>query len=499
MAKNYLAFDLGASSGRGIIGTLEDGKLSLKEIHRFVNGPQEKNDSLFWDFKSICNEIKAGLKKAFAENPDISSIGIDTWGVDYVLFDRDTGKVKCQPYNYRDPRTDDIWLEVEKTISLDAVYARTGIQYMQLNTLYQLVAHNQQRPQDFDNAVLLFIPDALTYMLCGEMTCEYSEASTSNLLDPVKRDWDFELIEMLGLPKDIFPEVVPPCSKAATLKPEFQKLLGCGSVEVVKVGAHDTASAVAAVPAPTDRNWAYVSCGTWALLGAELDQPLCSEEAGKAPFTNEGGLENKIRFLTNIMGTWLFQETRREWNEAYRNISFAEMEAMARDAKPLKYLVNPNDASFLTPGDMPERIRDFCEDTGQGTPKSDSEILRCIYDSLALYFRTKTAQLEKILGVEYQCLNIVGGGTKDQMLMQMTADCLGITVESGPVEATAIGNLLAQAITDGDITNLADAREVVKASFPIVEFKPNSDLKPQYDAAMVRFNEICSKTIGLSV
>ncbi|QSH40522.1 rhamnulokinase [Lentisphaerota bacterium ZTH] len=491
MAKSYLAFDLGASSGRGIIGTFDDGKLSLQEIHRFVNGPQEKNDSLFWDFKLICKEIKSGLKKAFTENPDISSIGIDTWGVDYVLFDRDTGKIKCQPHNYRDPRTDDIWLEVEKTVSLGELYARTGIQYLQFNTLYQLVAHNRQRPQDFENAVLLFMPDALTYMLCGEMTCEYSVASTSNLLDPVKRNWDFDLIDMLGLPRNIFPKIVQPCTKAAVLKPELQKAIGCGPVEIVKVGAHDTASAVAAVPAPTDRSWAYVSCGTWALLGAEIDQPLCSPEAGKAPFTNEGGLENKIRFLTSIMGTWPFQETRREWNEAYRNITFADMEAMAGEAEPLKYLIDPNDTSFLTPGDVPERIREFCENTGQGTPESDAEILRCIYDSLALYFRKKILQLEKILAANYQCLNIVGGGTKDKTLMQMTADCLGITVEAGPVEATAIGNLLGQAITAGDIGSLAEARKVVKASFQIIEFIPDSNLKPQYDAAMLKFKKIC--------
>jgi sugar (pentulose or hexulose) kinase len=491
VVKSYLAFDLGASSGRAIIGRIDGECLSLEEVHRFVNGPMEKDGALFWDFPSLSQEILTGLKKALEKEPGISSIAIDTWGVDYVLFSKTSGEMVRLPYHYRDSRTDNIPEKVYKIIPQDKLYERTGIQYMQLNTLYQLVAHNEQHPEDFNDSVMLLMPDALTYILNGEMTCEYTEATTTNLLDPVARNWDFELIDMLGLPRSIFPEIVESCTVSAPLKPELQKELGCGPISVVKIGSHDTASAVAAVPAPTDRNWAYVSCGTWALLGAEIDSPILTGEAGEAPFTNEGTINNKIRFLTNIMGTWLFQETRRVWNEAGRNISFAEMEKLSLQAKGLEYLANPNDGLFLNPGNMPERIAEFCRKTGQGEIPGDSEVLRCIYDSLALYFRSKLEKLEKILGVEYQCLNIVGGGTKDRRLMQLTADALGIPVEAGPVEATAVGNILGQGIADGDIASLDAARQIVKNSFEVIKYEPDTASKGCWDAAMAKFSKVC--------
>jgi sugar (pentulose or hexulose) kinase len=488
MANKYLAFDLGASSGRAIIGTIDSGKLSLEEVHRFINGPIEKNGSLFWDFEAQCAEIKTGLKKALAKAPDISSIAIDTWGVDYVLFDRDSGKMIRPPYNYRDSRTDNIPEKVYKVISQKKLYERTGIEFMQLNTLYQLVAHKETHPEDFENSVMLLMPDALTYMLNGAMTCEYSEASTTNLLDPVKRDWDFELIDMLGLPRSIFPEIAFPGTKSNPLTQAVQDELGCGSIPVVKVGSHDTASAVGAVPAPADRDWAYISCGTWALFGAELETPIRNDEARLGPFTNEGGLDEKILFLSNIMGTWLFQETRRIWNEAGRDVSFADMGIMASSGEAFKYLVNPNNGLFLTPGDMPAKVREFCVLSGQDTPQTDGDVLRCIYESLAVYFRTKLEKLEKILGVNYKSLNIVGGGIQDRKLMQYTADCLGFPVEAGPVEATAIGNILAQAIADGDLPSLAAARELVKNSFDVEIYQPCSENKAKWDAAVEKFN-----------
>jgi sugar (pentulose or hexulose) kinase len=491
MIKKYLAFDLGASSGRAIIGTINDGKLLLEEVHRFVNGPIEKDGSLFWDFEKQCAEIRTGLKKALSIAPDISSIAIDTWGVDYVLFNRNSGKMVRLPYHYRDSRTDDIPEKVYEIISQNELYKRTGIEFMQLNTLYQLVAHKEAHPEDFEDSVMLVMPDALTYMLNGAMTCEYSEASTTNLLDPVKRNWDFELIEMLGLPKSIFPEIAFPCTKSAPLKAELQKEFNCGAIPVVKVGSHDTASAVGAVPAPADRDWAYISCGTWALFGAEIDSPIRTDEARLGPFTNEGGLDEKILFLSNIMGTWLFQETRREWNEAGRNISFAEMEKLANAGEAFKYLINPNDNLFLTPGDMPAKIREFCSKTGQQVPETDSDVLRCIYDSLAVYFRTKLEKLEKILGVKYESLNIVGGGIKDGKLMQCTADCLGFPVVAGPVEGTAIGNILAQAIADDDVKDLAAAREIVKKSFDVEVYNPDKSDKAEWDKVVEKFVQLC--------
>lgn len=468
--KNFLAFDFGASSGRAIMGTICKGKMTLTEVHRFVNGPLEIDGELFWDFDAQIREIKEGIRKALATGMPISSIAIDTWGVDYVLFRRDGTPVR-RPYHYRDVRTEGIPQEVFKIVPEEEVYRRTGIQLMQLNTLYQLYAHHKAHPEDFRDTTMLMIPDAMTFMLCGAMTCEYSEASTSNLLDAAACEWDFELISKLGLPKNVFPQIVKPCTAAGVLRPELQKELGCGPIPVVKVGSHDTASAVASVPAPAQGEWAYVSCGTWALLGAELKKPFISEQTRTVPLTNEGGLEGTIRFLTNIMGTWLLQETRRVWNEAGRKISFAEIEQMAKNAKPRQYFVDPNDSRFLTPGDMPARVREICRNPAM----TDAEVCRCIYDSLALCFRRKITLLQQILGVKYECLNMVGGGTKDGFLMQLTADALGIPVVAGPIEATAAGNILAQAVTAGLVPDLAAAREIIKQSFELQTYTPSAD------------------------
>lgn len=489
MEKSYLAFDLGASSGRGIIGKIKDGKLHLTEIHRFGNGPVEKDGALYWEFDKLCKEIKTGIKKAVAGGEKISSIAIDTWGVDYVLFKN--GVPVRMPYHYRDSRTDAVPEKIYKIVPQKEIYARTGIQFMQLNTIYQLYAHKEAHPEDFNGSVMLLMPDALTYMLNGDISCEYSDASTSNLLNPSSRDWDFELIKRLGIPCSIFPKIVQPCSKSLPLKKSVEDEIGCGPIPVVKVGSHDTASAVAAVPAPLNKKWAYISVGTWALLGAELDAPILTEEAGEAPFTNEGGLNKKIRFLTNIMGTWLFQETRRVWNEQGRNLGFADMNKMAKAAKGLQFFVNPNDNTFLSPGDMPARVAAFCKAHGQGELPDDGAVLRCIYDSLALYFRVKLEILQDMLGVKYECLNIVGGGTQDTLLMQLTADCLGIPVVAGPVEATAIGNIMAQAIAGGDIYSLAEGREIVRKSFEVQEYVPDQSTKKAWDAAVKSFLKIC--------
>ncbi|MFA6103416.1 MAG: FGGY-family carbohydrate kinase [Victivallaceae bacterium] len=489
MEKSYLAFDLGASSGRGIIGKIKDGKLHLTEIHRFGNGPVEKDGALYWEFDKLCKEIKTGIRKAVATGEKISSIAIDTWGVDYVLFKN--GAPVRAAYHYRDSRTDAVPEKVYKIIPQKEIYARTGIQFMQLNTLYQLYAHKEAHPEDFNGSVMLLMPDALTYMLNGDISCEYSEASTSNLLNPGSRDWDFELIKRLGIPCSVFPKIVPPCSKSLPLKKSVEDEIGCGPIPVVKVGSHDTASAVAAVPAPLNKKWAYISVGTWALLGAEIDAPILTEEAGEAPFTNEGGLNRKIRFLTNIMGTWLFQETRRVWNEQGRNLGFADMNKMAKAAQGLQFFIDPNDNAFLSPGDMPAKVAAFCREHGQGDIPGDGALLRCIYDSLALYFRIKLEKLQTMLGVKYECLNIVGGGTQDTLLMQLTADCLGIPVIAGPVEATAIGNIMAQAIAGGDIYSLAEAREIIRKSFEVQEYVPEQSTKKAWDAAAKSFLKTC--------
>lgn len=490
MGKKLLAFDLGASSGRAILGVYENGKLTLTETHRFINGPVEKSGSLYWDYPALVNELVTGIKKTLALAPDIDGIGIDTWGVDYVLFDRNSGKMKRLPYHYRDSRTENVPEKVWQLVSPGELYARTGTQFMILNTIYQLFAHGKEHPEDFVNAIMLPMPDALAYALGGEQTAEYTMASTSNLLNPITRKWDFDIIDKLKLPRDIFPDVVMPSNIGGTLSEKLRRELKCGKIPIIKVGSHDTASAVAATPAPEKGDWAYLSCGTWALLGAELDEPILTSAASEVPFTNEGGLRGKIRFLTNIMGSWLLQETRRVWNEAGRNVSFAQMEAMARESEMCKYFINPNDMSFLTPGDMPERVRKFCAGSGQGVPETDGEVLRAIYDSLALYFKMKLGALSGMLNAHYDVFNVVGGGVKDGLLMQLTADALNIPVLAGPVEATATGNLLSQLICLGELSSLAEAREVVKKSVELKKFVPNAENNRRFEAAAGKFGAL---------
>lgn len=484
MRKVFLAFDLGASSGRGILGILADGRIELREIHRFDNGPLNRGGELFWDFPALCAELKKGIDLAFAAEPVIDGIGIDTWGVDYVFFDRATLEPKRLPYNYRDRRTDHIAEKIWAKIPRAELYRRTGIQHMQLNTICQLAAHQEAHPEDFSNAVFLPIPDALALYLGGAATAEYTECSTTGLLDPAARAWDWEIVDRLGLPRDVFPEIVQPGTPAGTLKPEF----GHGPVPIWKVASHDTASAVAAVPEPAGGPL-YISCGTWALLGAETAAPNCSPEAEKVPFTNEGGTDGTIRFLTNIMGSWLLQETRRSWREAGRALSYDAMENMARAAVPGKFLINPCDPVFLPPDDMPGRIRKFCAEHGQGEIPDDAALLRAVYDSLALAFARGIAGLEAILGKSFPVLHTVGGGTRDALLMQLAADASGKAVEAGPVEATAVGNILMQARAAGVCPDLATAREWVKSSFPVRRFTPDPESGKVFAGLRERFEK----------
>ncbi len=485
--KNFLAFDLGASSGRGIIGTLENGKLSMQEIHRFPNGPVEIDGSFYWDYDRLCNELKTGLKNALATGVKLDGIAIDTWGVDYVFFDKTTGKARRRPYNYRDTRTVSAAEKLWKKITPSELYQYTGIQCMTLNTIYQLCAHKAEHPEDFENSFFLPIPDALAYFLGGKAVAEYTFCSTTNLLDPVKRQWHWELIDKLELPREIFPEIVQAGSAAGALSAELCAELGCDPIPIFKCGAHDTASAVAAVPAPVSGQWAYLSAGTWALLGAEIDAPMISAVSEKESITNEGGVGGKIRFLTNIMGSWLFQELRRVWNEEGKNLSFNDMEQMARASEPCKYFINPNSTEFAAPGDMPGNIRAFLKRTGQGEEFTDAEVVRAVYDSLALYFSAKLGLLEKILDSRYACLNVVGGGTKDGFLMELTSSALDRQVVAGPIEATAAGNILVQAMASGELDSLDSIREVIRNSFELKTFSPDPAMAAAYAAAADKF------------
>ena len=488
--KYFLAFDLGASSGRAILGALENGKLDLQEVHRFENGHKRVDDSLYWDYPTLAEELKSGLGKAAAITRDIAAIGIDTWGVDYVLFDRSSKELVRLPYHYRDERGDRGVEAVRKIISQDDLYKRTGIQMMPFNTVYQLKAHSMEHPGELKNSTFLPIPDALALALGGDFTAEYTHVSTGNLLDPAKRSWDWELIDMLGLPREIFPEIVQPCTVGGKLSDELAAKYGLKNIPIVKVGSHDTASAVGAVPVPAGADAAYVSCGTWALLGCELADPCC--DVTKQTFTNEGGLNGKIRYLTNIMGCWLLQECRRDFKLRGMDASFDTLEAMAESAKPCGFLFNPNSPDFMAPDNMPERIKNYCIATKQPGAEnmSDAAILRAVYDSLALCMADKLFELEKCVGKEYKVLNIIGGGTKDSRLMSETASAIGKPVVAGPIEATAIGNILAQAVTVGAIADWSEARNVVRNSFPVVNYEPDAGLQKIFAEGMKKFKTL---------
>ena len=462
----YLAFDLGASSGRAILGCVRDGRLELEEIHRFKNYPYEKNGHYFWNFRALLGELETGLKKACAAVPDLTSFSIDTWGVDYALFRG--GELLHDPYCYRDGRTEAAIEEFHKRIGKADFYARNGIQPLVFNTIYQLCAELRDDPAALDGSVMLLMPDALHYMLTGTATSEITIASTGALLKASSPEWDADALSTLaGLPSGLFKKLVPPASPAGCLKPETAARLGIPRIPAVKCASHDTASAVLAMPCADPEKALYISLGTWALLGAELRSAVLTPEALESHFTNERGVEDTFRFLCNIMGTWLLQETRRTWAERGRDIPFADMEAMAAPLDGQPFRIDPDDPVFFPPGDMPERVRRYCAEHGQGEIPSDATLVRCIYDSLADCFRKRIEQLEIITDRRFDTLNILGGGTRDRFFMRLVARTTGRRVLAGPTEATAIGNILAQMIANGDLKNAAEARALVAKSFPL--------------------------------
>ena len=485
--KHYLAFDLGASSGRAILGTIDHGNVTLKELHRFENGPIAINGGLFWNLLGLFAELKAGLKAALREGVEISSIAIDTWGVDYAFID-EQGFFAGFPRNYRDPRTEDVMPKLFDTIDKQTIYSLTGIQFLPLNTICQLAASVRDHDRTLDIAdKLLFIPNALTYLFCGNQSAEYSIATTSQLYNPSTHDWAWEIIDALGLKRSLFPAITPPCTLAGTLLPELQQELKCGPIPVVLVGTHDTASAVAAVPADGSQSWAYLSSGTWSLLGVELDQPLVTAAAMQANYTNEGGVGGKIRFLKNIMGLWLIQECRSEWKRRNQNYTFDQLDDMAAKAEPFRSLIDPNDPSFTTPGDMPARIADFCRRTGQPVPETPGQILRTALESLALKYRQCVDDLEAITEKPIELLHLVGGGCKNTLLNQFTANAIARPVQTGPVEATALGNIVSQAIALGHVSSLQEARDIIRNSTDAQTYHPDPTTRQQWEDAYRKF------------
>lgn len=456
MAKHYLAVDLGASSGRTIVGTLDNGKLTLAEMNRFWNGPTEVRGSLLWDFVHLLRNIKEGIALAKKEYGDgLVSMGIDTWGVDFGLFDAD-GNLLRNPVNYRDSRTVGMFEKVFERIPKEEVFAQTGVQFMELNTLYQLMSLSLEDSFQYRSASkLLFSPDLLSYWLTGNMVAERSIASTSQFYNPATKNWAYDVLEKLGIRTDLFAELVDP----GTVIGDHHGL------PVVTVGGHDTACAFAAVPVQEGEQCAFLSSGTWSLLGTELAEPVINEESLAANFTNEVGVCGTVRFLKNLSGLWMLQELRRNWNEQDFDYSWAAMERMALDAQPFEFFVDPSDESFLAPGDMAGRIQDYCERTGQARPETHAQILRTAYEGLALLYADVYGSLEHLSGRTLDTLRIVGGGSKDKLLDQLAANATGRTVVTGPTEATATGNLIMQMLAMGDIASLNEGRAIIRNSF----------------------------------
>lgn len=487
--KKVLAIDLGASSGRGIIAYLDGGKISLKEIHRFQNNGVWAGDDFLWDVLHLLDEIKQAIVKANNDG-GFDLIGIDTWGVDYGLLDKD-GSLLANPVHYRDARNAIGQKEAFDTMSAKEIYEKTGIQILDFNTLYQLVYAKNHKNHILENAkTFLFMPDLLNYFLTGVAKNEYTIASTSQMLDPHTKKWNFELLKKFGINTDMLCGIIMPGEKLGELSDRVCEELKVKKADVIAVGSHDTASAVVSVPSDK-KDFVYISCGTWSLFGTELDEPNITEEGYLSSYTNEGGCGGKIRFLTNIMGLWLIQESRRTYIKEGKDLSFADLEALARKSEPFKCFIDPDYPEFGKPGDIPKRIREYCEKTGQRAPETIGETVRCIYESLALKYKYSLINLEKITGKKFEKINIVGGGTKDPFLCAMTADACNICVDAGPVEATALGNIAMCLISAGEIKDIAEARKIIADSFPLKHYEPNHTA--DWDSAFERFKKILGK------
>ena len=469
---HYIAVDLGAESGRVMLGSLADGRLTLEEVHRFANGPLRFLGTLRWDVMRLWEDVKAGLRKVAARGLPIASISVDSWGVDYVLMGEGEPMLRM-PFCYRDARTEKTFAEIAGQ-HRDTIYAETGSQFLPINTLYQLAAEKKDAPEIFRLAKrFLMIGDWFHFLLSGRVVQEESNASSTQAWNPVTRWWSEDVLTLAGLPKRVFPEVLPSCSMLGPMTDAVMAETGLGRIEVVAGCVHDTAAAVAAVPAEGD-GWAYISSGTWSLAGMELPGPLISAAARAANFTNETGVGATSRFLRNASGLWILQECRRIWANEGREFDYSELTALAAAAEPFRSLVNPTDPAFLRPDNMPSAIRAFCRSTGQPEPETPGQFTRCALESLACMYAGLMSQMESVTGRSLHTLHIVGGGSRNALLNQMTADAINRTAIAGPVEATAIGNVLLQALTLGHIASHVELRGIVRASFPVETCTPRT-------------------------
>jgi rhamnulokinase len=487
----YLAIDLGAESGRVMAGLWNGKTIRLEEVHRFPNGPVHLAGSIRWDVLRLWAEIQHGLALAAKKyTGSIISVGADTWGVDFVLLTRQ-GEMLGHPFHYRDYRTNGVMEKALRKVPRSEIFAQTGLQFMQFNSLFQLLAVKQSMPGLLEQTdSLLFMPDFIHWALCGSREVEFTIASTSQCMNPVSRNWSVPLLRKFGLPTRIFPKIMPPGTTLGSLRPGVEERTDLGKVKVVAPPSHDTASAVAGVPtANTGRsNWAYLSSGTWSLMGVEVPRASLSKRTEELNLTNEGGLDGTYRLLKNIMGLWLVQQCKRSFDARGRTMEYGQLARLAAKAPALRSLVNPDDPRFLNPPDMPKAMQDFCRETGQPVPRSNGELVRCAYESLALKYRQVLGWLEELTGNSIEVIHIVGGGSKSEILNQFTADACQRPVLSGPVEATALGNLLVQVRSSGELSSLADMRAVVRKSSEVATFEPGR--AEQWEAASQRFAEL---------
>lgn len=482
--KSFLAIDLGAESGRAILGRFDE-HLTLDEIHRFPNGPVRVGEHIHWDVLRLWTEIQNGLRIA-SENDDgsLAGVGVDTWGVDFGLLDASDHLIG-NPYHYRDARTNGMIEAVGQVVPLEEIYDQTGIQFMQLNTLFQLFAMRRENDPALQSAkTFLTMPDLFNFWLTGVKANEFTDATTTQCYNPREKRWASELLAALDIPQQIFGQIVPPGTVLEQLRLSVANDASCERLPVIAVGSHDTASAVAAVPA-AGNDFIYISSGTWSLIGIESHEPIIDADSLKYNLTNEGGVCNTIRFLKNIMGMWLLQECRRQWAKAGKNYSYDELTNLAAEAPALKSFIYVGDNRFLPPGDMVERIQEFCSETQQPIPQTHAEVVRCTLESLALEYRWAAEKLRELSGKTLPVIHIIGGGSRNRLLNQFTADATGCQVIAGPVEATAIGNILLQAIGLGYLSSLDEGRKLVLRSFDVTSFEPS--MSPAWDEAYNRY------------
>jgi rhamnulokinase len=485
---SFLAFDLGAESGRASLGRLRNDKLELHEIHRFTNGPVQKGDSIHWDVDHLWREMRHGLViAAEEEKSSLISLGVDTWGVDFALLDNADNLIG-NPFHYRDHRTDGMVEVVLESISPAELFQQTGIQNMAINSLFQLVSMVRSKSSDLISATtFLNIPDLFNFWFSGEKASEFSIATTTQCFNPIKNTWAWEVLEKLKVPLGIFTNVVSPGTKLGTLRQNLKDELLIQDIDVVTVASHDTQSAVAALPICND-DFAYISSGTWSLMGIEVDKPIITEASRCSELTNEGSYKNKFCLQKNIIGLWILQECRREWAKRGQQYSYDDLTKMATKAKSLVSFINLGDPSFVYPGEMTSRIKAFCRMTKQTIPETKAELVRCIFESLAFEYRFVLDKIASVSGQTLEVIHITGGGAQNALLNQFTANATGRTVVAGPIEATSLGNILVQAISAGYIASLEEGRQLIQRSFDTNQFEPEDSVP--WNEAYLRYLEM---------